>query len=288
MNKKALAAIFITLLLGGLVAAAGSQNSAKIGGFPLFALVVCGAFIIQWIAYIHAQLNQTEKYFDLIGSLTYTAVSLILLFSVPDLGTRSLILGIMVIVWAMRLGPFLFLRIKKDGRDSRFDKIKKDPVRFFNVWNIQGLWITFTASAAWIGMTSSEQAPINWLFFVGVGLWLFGFIIEVTADTQKRLWRRKPENKGRFITTGLWSWSQHPNYFGEITLWLGIAIAALPNLSGWQFVGLLSPVFVTVLLTKVSGIPLLQKQGGERWGDEPAYREYREKTSLLVPLPPMR
>ena len=288
MKKKSMIAILITLALGALVAWAGSHNGAQLGSVPLFAAVVLLAFVIQWIVYIHAQLKQTEKYFDLVGSLTYTSISLVILFSVPDLSTRALILGLMVMTWALRLGPFLYFRIKKDGGDSRFDERKKVPIRFFNVWNIQGLWVTFTASAAWIGMTSADQEPIGWLFFVGITLWAVGLIVEVTADVQKRVWRRKPENKGRFITTGLWSWSQHPNYFGEITLWLGVALVALPNFSGWQFVGLLSPIFVTILLTKVSGIPLLQQQGEERWGDEQAYHDYRENTSLLVPLPPKK
>lgn len=288
MKKKSMIAILITLALGALVAWAGSHNGAQLGSVPLFAAVVLLAFVIQWVVYIHAQLKQTEKYFDLVGSLTYTSISLVILFNVPDLSTRALILGLMVMTWALRLGPFLYFRIKKDGGDSRFDERKKVPIQFFNVWNIQGLWVTFTASAAWIGMTSADQEPIGWLFLVGITLWAVGLIVEVTADVQKRVWRRKPENKGRFITTGLWSWSQHPNYFGEITLWLGVALVALPNFSGWQYIGLLSPIFVTILLTKVSGIPLLQQQGEERWGDEQAYRDYRENTSLLVPLPPKK
>lgn len=284
--RKSLMAIIITVLLGAFIAWAGSHNSVEVGAVALFTLVVGFAFGVQWLVYIHAQLNQTEKYFDLVGSLTYTAISLVLFFAVPDLSARAFVLGLMVITWALRLGPFLYLRIKKDGRDSRFDELKKVPIRFFNVWNIQGLWVTFTASAAWIAMTSADQEPIGWLFFIGVALWVFGLSIEVTADMQKRIWRRKPENEGRFITTGLWSWSQHPNYFGEITLWLGVALVALPNFSGWQYIGLFSPFFVTILLTKISGIPLLRKQGEERWGDEQAYRDYRERTSVLVPLPP--
>ena len=285
-NLKPVIAIVVVILLGVLVAWAGSTNGAELGSVPLFALAVAAAFIIQWLVYIHAQLTMTEKFFDLVGSLTYTSISLIILLTVPNLSTRSLVLGLMVMLWALRLGPFLYLRIKKDGRDSRFDEIKKVPLRFFNVWNIQGLWVTFTASAAWIAMTSADQVDIDWLFFLGVALWIVGLVIEVTADVQKRLWRSKPDNKGRFITSGLWAWSRHPNYFGEITLWLGVALVALPNLSGWQYVGLLSPVFVTILLTKVSGIPLLEKQGEERWGDERAYRDYVERTSVLIPLPP--
>ena len=90
----------------------------------------------------------------------------------------------------------------------------------------------------------------------------------------KNLFRKDPANKEAFITSGLWSWSRHPNYFGEITLWTGIAIMAIPVLSGWQWVCLISPVFVTLLLTKVSGIPLLEKKAREKWGDDP--ERYRE------------
>ncbi|WP_206680427.1 DUF1295 domain-containing protein [Flaviflexus huanghaiensis] len=285
-RSSSFAIIGIVILIGAFVGWAGSQNGAMLGSVPLFALVVAAAFIIQWLVFIHAQLNHTEKYYDLVGSMTYTFISLFLLVAVPNLGARELILGLMVITWALRLGPFLFLRIKKDGRDSRFDEIKKSPIRFFNVWNIQGLWVTFTASAAWIAMTSADRTPIDWLFAVGLALWVAGFAIEVTADLQKRVWRKKPENKGRYITTGLWAWSRHPNYFGEITLWLGVALAAMPNLSGWQYIGLVSPVFVTILLTRVSGIPLLEKQGEERWGDEEGYRDYVERTPVLIPMPP--
>jgi steroid 5-alpha reductase family enzyme len=110
-----------------------------------------------------------------------------------------------------------------------------------------------------------------------------GFALEAVADQQKRRFRERPENAGRFIATGLWAWSRHPNYFGEILLWTGVALVALPALDGWQLATLLSPVFVTLLLTRVSGVPLLEERADARWGDDPEYLAYKKRTPLLVP-----
>jgi steroid 5-alpha reductase family enzyme len=113
-----------------------------------------------------------------------------------------------------------------------------------------------------------------------------GFLFEAVADDQKRRFRANPANEGRFIASGLWAWSRHPNYFGEITLWFGIALVALPALSGWQYATLISPVFVYLLLTRISGIPLLEARAKKRWGDEPAFQAYRARTPVLFPRPP--
>lgn len=284
MKKLAVTGIVLALAVG--VAWAGGQGGATLAGVPVFVVVVAAAFAIQWLAYIPAQLLHTERFFDATGSLTYLVITVALLTGLPDQGPRALALGVAVIVWAGRLGTFLFLRIRTSGSDSRFDAIKRSPLRFFNVWTLQGLWVTITASAAWIAMTSTTQAPLTFSFFAGAALWAAGFVIEVTADAQKSRFRADPSQRKAFITTGLWSWSQHPNYFGEIVMWIGVALVALPNLAGWQLVGLLSPVFVIVLLTRISGIPLLQRKAQATWGEDPAFQEYRRRTSLLIPMPP--
>lgn len=154
-------------------------------------------------------------------------------------------------------------------------------LRFLGVWTIQGLWVSLTAAAAWIAMSSTRNQTIDGWAVVGGLIWLLGITIEVTADLQKSAWNR--QHKGPFINVGLWSRSRHPNYFGEILLWIGIAIIALPALSGWQYLGLISPVFVTLLLTKVSGIPLLEKRAEKKWGDDPDYHRYVERTPVLIP-----
>lgn len=114
-------------------------------------------------------------------------------------------------------------------------------------------------------------------------LWAAGFAVEVIADRQKSRFRADDAHRGRFISTGLWSRSRHPNYFGEILLWIGVAVIALPVLQGWQWVGLVSPVFVAVLITRVSGVPLLEAKADAKWGGQPDYEEYKRTTPVLVP-----
>jgi steroid 5-alpha reductase family enzyme len=196
---------------------------------------------------------------------------------------RSLMLGLMVFVWAARLGYFLFTRIHKAGKDARFDAIKTCFVRFLAAWTLQGLWITFTAAAAWGAITSEQKEPFGIFAMIGSLVWLSGFIIEVVADRQKGQFKEESENKGKFIRSGLWSRSRHPNYFGEIVLWTGVAIIAFPVLQGWQWVFLSSPVFITILLTRVSGIPLLEKRADDTWGGQEDYEAYKKSTPVLVP-----
>jgi steroid 5-alpha reductase family enzyme len=135
-------------------------------------------------------------------------------------------------------------------------------------------------------ITGIERESLGWVAIVGIVVWVTGFVFEVVADQQKSVFKRDPANEGRFITSGLWAWSRHPNYFGEIVLWIGIAIVALPVLSGWRWVTLISPVFVVLLLTRVSGIPMLETRAAERWGSEEEFQEYTGNTPVLIPRPP--
>jgi steroid 5-alpha reductase family enzyme len=150
------------------------------------------------------------------------------------------------------------------------------------------LWITLTAGAALAAISSTTRIPLDVWAAVGLAVWLVGFGIESFADAQKSRFRADPANKGRFIRTGLWSWSRHPNYFGEITLWTGVALIAYPALNGWQLVTLVSPLFVFLLITRISGVPILERQADERWGGQQEYEEYKSRTSVLVPLPPRK
>ena len=194
----------------------------------------------------------------------------------------------MIIVWAGRLGSFLFLRVKKDGKDERLNVIKTKFILFLNLWTMGGLWVLVTIGAGLAALTSKTSIELGVIGYIGIGLWLFGFIVEVVADSQKRQFKKDPANKNRFITTGIWSWSQHPNYFGEITLWLGVAVLAYPVLSGWQLATLISPIFVYLLLTKVSGIPLLDDLAKQKWGSDLDYLTYTQTTSKLILVPPNR
>ena len=262
------------------------QGGAQWRGWPVYLICAALAFAINWIVFAPSALARTERFYDLTGAVTYISVVLaaLALSDPPDL--RGRIVAGCVIVWCARLGLFLFTRITADGEDRRFRQIKTHPLRFLTAWTIQALWVSLTAAAALAVLTSPVRAAPDAFLAAGLALWAFGFAVEVTADAQKSRFRKDPANAGRFITTGLWSWSQHPNYFGEIVLWTGIAVMAAPALQGWAFITLISPVFVTLLLTRVSGIPLLDRSAKERWGKDPAYQAYVARTSKLIPAPP--
>jgi len=285
-NSKRIIALIVTVLIGAGISYAGSDGGARVGNVPIY--LICGAlaFLVNWVAFIPANAAKTEKYYDLVGSATYLSIIVTALVLTPELSLRAKLAAIMVAVWALRLGTFLFIRISKDGHDDRFDEIKVKPLRFLVAWTIQGLWALVTAACALAIITGGNQEPIGNIGRIGIAIWLIGFLIEVIADGQKRAFKRNPDNQGRFITSGLWSWSQHPNYFGEITLWVGMAVLAIPVLSGLQWVTLISPVFVILLLTKISGIPMLRAKAEKRWGDDADYQSYRANTSTLIPLPP--
>lgn len=273
----------VLIVVAALFALAGSQGGSALGGMPLFGLLIGLAIIIQWLAFIPAYRQQTEKFYDLTGSITYLlVVTLALVFS-PGTDARALLLWALVVIWAVRLGSFLFRRIQKAGRDDRFDEIKPSFIRFLNAWTIQGLWVTFTMAAALVAITNTVRKELDIFALIGFLVWAFGFGIEVIADTQKSRFNADLANKGKFICTGLWSRSRHPNYFGEIVLWIGVTIIALPLLQGWQWVALISPVFVTLLLTRVSGVPLLEKKADQKWGGQAEYEAYKKTTPVLIP-----
>ncbi len=277
-------AILVISLLGAGLAWCGSQGGAEVAGAPVMAWAVLLIFALQWLAFIPAYIAQTERYYDLTGSLTYISVTLLALALAGTADDpRSLLLTGCVLLWALRLGSFLFRRILADGSDSRFDDIKPSALLFLRTWTLQGLWVAVTAGAALAAITGGRSVGLT--LFDGLALitWFVGFAIETLADGQKRRYREQ-HGSGGFITTGLWRYSRHPNYFGEIVLWFGVALLALPALSGWQLVTLVSPVFVCLLLTRVSGIPLLERKADKRWGEDPDYVAYRDSTPVLVPF----
>ena len=275
-----------SVAVAAAVGFAGSWGGPRLGAIPVFALCVALAFAINWLVWIPASLWRTERFYDLTGSVTFVAVTSLALVAAPgpdgEASVWRVTLAAMVVVWAVRLGSFLFVRVRRDGSDGRFDKIKVHPLAFLATWTLQALWVSMTVAAALAAITVADGLGGVWAA-LGVIVWLIGFAIEVVADTQKRRFRADPANAGRFISTGLWSRSRHPNYFGEILLWSGVALMAVPTLSGWRWVVLISPVFVWLLLTRVSGVPLLEARAAARFGDDPAYGAYVKHTPVLVP-----
>ena len=243
------------------------------------------AFIIQWTLFIPAFLFKTEKFYDISGSFTYISIVSYVCYQsylLKGFNLANLILVFFIGFWAVRLGSFLFLRIHKAGEDRRFRLIKRSPTQFFMTWTLQGMWVSLCSACALTAMASDQGLIINTWFYTGSFLFLFGLAIEIVADYQKTIFRKDQKNKDDFIKTGLWSLSRHPNYLGEIILWLGISVISFSSLSDWQYVTLISPIFTYLLLVHISGVRILESNGKKKWGHLKTYNDYIDKTPMLL------
>ena len=278
---KALINLLISLVVFfiaiSIAAATGIENVLR---------VVILAFLIQWLAYIPAYVFQTEKFYDLTGSLTYLTViwySLILASNeITNYNGASITIVLLISIWAIRLGSFLFMRIHKDGEDKRFRTIKPSATQFFMTWTLQGLWVSLCSMCALTAISSSTGVIVNTLFYIGFALFMLGFCIEVISDNQKSKFRSFPENRDKFITTGLWAKSRHPNFVGEIVLWTGVAVMSFSSLEGPQYLTLISPLFTYILLMYVSGVRMLEARADKKWGHDEAYIKYKSDTPVLM------
>ena len=275
--------VSLTLLAIYLYSFTANNIETEILGFNSFKFLISVAVLIQFVIFLPSFLFQTEKFYDLTGSLTFISVTSIAYFSLDNPTTIDTILYLYVIVWAGRLGIFLFRRINKDGKDERFDKAKKKFFWFLQYWMGQAAWVVFTAGASILAILSPVEAELEVLAFIGIFLWWSGFLVEVISDYQKRKFRETSDPKTEFISTGLWARSRHPNYFGEITLWVGMAVISLSSLSGIEYVtAVVSPLFVYLLLRKAEGVPMLERIADERYGELSDYQEYKANTPVLI------
>ena len=260
---------------------------ANATGIDLVLKVVFIAFALQWIAFIPAYVFQTEKFYDLMGSITYLSVMWFSLASTSEqftaLNGANIAIVLLITLWALRLGTFLFMRIHKDGEDKRFRSIKPSATQFFMTWTLQGLWVSLCSMCALTAISSDTGVSVNALFYIGLGLFIYGFCTEIVADKQKSKFRAIPENRDKFITTGLWAKSRHPNYFGEIVLWLAVALMSFSSLQGLQYITLISPIFTYILLVYVSGVRMLESRGYKKWGHLEEYKTYQKSTPMLFP-----
>ena len=254
---------------------------ALLTGLPLVKNLILLIFSIQWISFIPAYIFQTEKFFDLTGSITYLTTVLAALYITDSGKISDYVIVSCVVIWAIRLGSFLFMRIHKAGEDRRFREIKTNFTRFFMTWTLQGMWVSMCLLCLITALSSYSGIILNNVFYIGLLIFIFGFIIEVVADHQKTVFRKDLKNKDKFISTGLWSYSRHPNYFGEILLWFGVAIMSFSSLQDLQYLTLISPIFVYILLVYISGIRILENQGDKKWGHLDSYKEYLKNTPRL-------
>ncbi|KAJ7545995.1 hypothetical protein O6H91_08G019500 [Diphasiastrum complanatum] len=252
--------------------------------YLLITAIVTVAY--QSFFFVIAATFRIDKYTDFAGSTNFVLLALLTAILKGSWHFRQVVLTLLVVTWGLRLGTSLFLRILNWGEDKRFDNMRNNPLRFSVFWIFQAVWV-WTVSLPVTVVNAGERNPaiegsdvVGWIF------WGIGLATEAVADQQKLLFKKNPANQGKWCDAGVWKWSRHPNYFGEILLWWGIFIAATPVLRGGQWAVIASPIFTMFVLLFLSGIPLLEASADKRYGSNREYQEYKNKTSPLIPLPP--
>ena len=281
MKEKAKSSIINIIISIAVIFA--TLGFAELSGSELVVKTAWYVLVIHWLAFIPALIFKTEKFYDLTGSICYAFAAIYVYFqSYGMFLSLSLFISLAILIWTLRLGSFLLKRVMDAGEDKRFRTIKTNPTQFFMTFNLSALWVVICSLCA-LTAVSNGVLEVKAIFYIGLLVFIIGFLIEVIADNQKTAFRAVPENANSFITTGLWSVSRHPNYFGEVTLWLGIAIMSLPYLEGIQYWTLISPVFSFVLIYFVSGVRMLEARANVKWGENPEYLEYVKKTPIFFP-----
>ncbi len=255
---------------------------ANLTGIQNITYAVLFIFLIHLLIFLPSYFFQTEKFFDLTGTISYVSSVLFIFFksnNIESINLGSLVLSTFIIIWSLRLGTFLFLRIKKAGKDRRFNEIKKSFSWFFMTFSVSGMWVTICSICALTGIANGIIFSITTI--IGIIIFIIGFTIEIIADSQKTKFRANDDNKDKFISSGLWKYSRHPNYLGEIILWLGISLISFSSLEGFQYITLISPIFTYLLLVYVSGINFLEKSGKKKWGHLESYKKYLKETPRL-------
>jgi steroid 5-alpha reductase family enzyme len=278
-------------------------RGVALNGFSAALLSACAYFLdltttvliatgVQVAVYlVHALPFRSEKFYDLSGSATHLSVVFASLAVVPRVRTpRQLFCGVASVVWMTRLGTLLYLRISKDGKDGRFDHLKRNWFSFLGVWTLQASWVVLIQMPVVLVNTEDDTVPFLWPDYLIGAVWIFGFIMELEGDNQKMAFRSNPANRNKFITTGVWRYCRHPNYFGEITMWLALAAMVTRGApdSPRLYWGWVSPAFTMVLLLKVSGVPMVEEAGKRKWGSDPEYIHYMKNTSCIVPWFPAK
>lgn len=279
--------IILTILIPSSLSLLISDNSISINGYPVLLYCVLISFTIHLIIFIPSAIMKNEKFYDFTGMIAYLSIIMFAIqqkyIQIHSIDIYSLVLSLLISIWTLRLGIFLFYRVLKVGEDIRFKDVKNNALKFFVWFSISSLWVSLTAMAAMNVITSKNYNQDLTLLYIGTIIWIIGFLFEIISDYQKIKFKNNASNKNKFIDSGLWSISRHPNYFGEIILWIGIYIITLPSTSGLEYLGIISPLFVIVLLNKVSGINLLEASADKKWGSSKEYQKYKKITPKLIP-----
>lgn len=241
-------------------------------------------FVLQLIFFVYAVIQRTDKVTDLSYGLTFIIASLASIYLAYEyISIFKWLLFLLILVWGLRLAIYLFIRILKTGKDIRFDGIREKPLKFAGFWILQAISIFVILLPTTYILLLQQETHISTLSYIGFLIAILGIFLESVADIQKFVFKSKEENKNKWIQSGLWKYSRHPNYLGEMLMWLGVFIYALPYINDWGIFTVISPMYITYLLLFVTGIPTLEQRDMERYGGNEKYLEYVKSTGILLP-----
>ncbi|XP_027125118.1 uncharacterized protein [Coffea arabica] len=252
--------------------------------FLAFTAIVTVGY--QLFFFIITSLLRFDKVTDFAGSSNFVILAVLTLVLKGSWHFRQVILSLLAVLWGLRLALFLLMRILQWGEDRRFDEMRNNLGKLAVFWTFQAVWVWTVSLPVTIVNASDRDPSLEARDVIGWIMWSVGILIEATADQQKLTYKNNPENRGRWCNVGVWKYSRHPNYFGEILLWWGIFVASTPVLKGAEWLVIFGPIFLTLLLLFLSGIPLLEDSADKKFGGVAAYRHYKKTTSPLIPLPP--
>lgn len=242
-------------------------------------------FVYMTLLYGVSLLLKRYDIVDIAWGIGFIILAWIGFFFQPESTPRMVLITALITLWGLRLSIHILLRNKGKKEDHRYAQWRKEwgklhMVRaYFQVFLLQGFLMLMVATPVYFASASSGT-PLNILDFTGLGVWTLGFIFESIGDYQLSRFKQDPANKGKIMTTGLWQYTRHPNYFGEVTQWWGIFLIALSATNGWYTI--ISPLLISFLILKVSGIPMLEK----KYQGNPEFEVYKKRTSAFFPLPP--
>ncbi|XP_067943337.1 uncharacterized protein [Watersipora subatra] len=247
---------------------------------------ILNALIINYgiiaVAWVVAVILQTEKFFDLTATGTLVFLTCKSLQWGEAQYPRQYIQSACAVLWAIRLGSFLTIRVWRKGSEKGFDGVRDHPFKFLAAWIMLGVWTTCNIAPTFIQNIKTAKEPIGPLEYIGWSAWCIGFVTEWVADHQKTIFKSLPQNEDKFITEGLWRLCRHPNYFGESLMWTGLYLSAWSVLEGWEHLSIISPLFITLLTSQATGRQQ-EKQNMAKWGNDPKYLQYLSDTPYYIP-----
>jgi steroid 5-alpha reductase family enzyme len=250
--------------------------------YSLIAVILIGYMTLWFVIGLILKRNDVA---DIAWGLGFVCLAWIS-FIITGITLRSSIVTLLITIWGMRLAIHIYRRNKNKPEDYRYLAWRKEWKYFYvrsyiQIYLLQGLFL-YLIALPFLFINKLSTSGITLLDFIGVIVWLIGFYFESTGDAQLKEFITNPSNKGKIMNEGLWKYSRHPNYFGEVTQWWGIFILALSLPNG--FLTVIGPLTITILILFVSGIPLLEKKREGR----PDWEEYKKQTSIFIPLPPKK